>query len=169
MKLTKKISLILIVVTLVTVILSIGICANSFVSGGGTYNTYINTDRTFSTWYYTNSNPTLEYRYKNLKCEEANAALSVSLYASKIEWFNILIPSEYLVGTKICSGLNAANDFWYGWTYENIDCSSVSEILDEFDGNFDDSPNMRYYYEVSNNNGKYIHNNRGEWQVICSY
>ena len=169
MKSTKKISLILIVVTLVTVVLSIGVCANYFETQGGINRTYINTDRTFSTWYYTSSNPTLEYRYKNLICEETNAALSVSLYACKIEWYNIIFPSEYLVGTKNCSGLNAGNDYWYGWTYENIDCSSASEIEDKFGGSYDQSYNIRYQYEVSNNNGKYIHNNYDEWQVICSY
>lgn len=169
MKITKKIPIIIVIVTLMAVTLSVSICANYFIGDGGTHDTYINTYKSFSSFYYTDENPTLEYRYKNLTCDEENATLSVSLYARKIKWSDILSPSQYKVGTKNCSGLNATDGYWYGWTYENIDCSSSGDITSQFASSMDEGYNIRYYYEVANNNGKYISNDYGEWQVICSY
>ena len=170
MKTFKKIiTTIIIGITLINC-LSIGCFATYFTNGAGTYETYINADSSFSSYYYTNSKPTMEYRYKNLICNNTNATLGVTLYAMKINWYSIFGPSEYEVGTKICSGLNANNSNWYGWTYENIDCASVAEIKQKWTSyTYDDAYNLRYYYDVSNNGSEYIYNYDGEWQVICTY
>lgn len=136
-----------------------------------TYNTYMNTSSSFSSYYLTLANPTLQYRYRNLKCDSTSATLNTKLYAYKVHWYNVLNPSESLVGTSSATGINANNSsIWYGRTYNNIDCSSYKEILDAFDWMMlDDAYSIRYYYQIANNNGKKIYNSSGQWQIISSY
>jgi len=136
-----------------------------------THNTYINSSGSFSSYYLSLANPTLQYRYRNLKCDSNSAALNIKLYSYKVHWYNILNPSESLVGTTSATGINANNSStWYGKTYYDINCSSYSDILAAFDWmNIDDSYSIRYYYDISNNNNKKIYNSLGQWQVISSY
>lgn len=142
-----------------------------FLTSNTTHNTYMNASNSFSSYYLTLENPTLQYRYRNLKCNSTSATLNTKLYSYKVRWYNILNPSETLVGSASASGLNASNsNVWYGRTYSNIDCSSYQDILDAFDWmQLDDGYSARYYYQISNNNGNNIYNSSGQWQIISSY
>ncbi len=165
----KTIATAFISATLLLGALSLYASAKYFENNPHTHNTYINANESFSSEYYTGHKPTLEYRYTNLKCDNENAKLEVTLYAKKIRWYNILEPSEFKVGSKEASGINGSSGIWYGYTYRNIDCSSSSDIVDKWDYNLAESANIRYYYAISNNNRSYLHNKNGEWRVICTY
>lgn len=65
-----------------------------------THNTYMNASSSFSTTYLTLAQPTLEYRYRNLKCDSTSATLNTKIYAYKVHWYNIVGPSETLIGTS---------------------------------------------------------------------
>ena len=98
-----------------------------------THNTYINSSGSFSSYYLTRAKPTLEYRYRNLKCDSSSATMKVKMYSYKIHWYNVLNPSESLEGTTNATGINASNSStWYGKTYYDIDCSSSADILAKF-------------------------------------
>lgn len=101
----------------------------------------------------------------NLWCK----ARSYSIW-QKIHWYNIAGPSEVNEGTVDCLNINGTADVWYGYTYTDVDCSSSSEINKKWsDKIYDECPSIRFYYKASKNNSKPVHNNDGEWKVICSY
>lgn len=165
MKKSKKIDITTVVMILMTSIMAITPLARFFTEGfDETYNTYINANQSFTADYYTLENPTMEYRYKNLKCSNTAAELSVTLYAFRNHWYDFFGPSKDTVGTSSCIGMNKTTGYWYGLTYHDIECVRYSEVCDDLvDGN------LKYRYDISNNDGEYVHNKLGEWQVICTY
>ncbi|NLX94313.1 MAG: hypothetical protein GXZ02_10815 [Clostridiales bacterium] len=166
----KKILGIICVLSILIVPLTVVASAITYLTSATTYSTYMNASNSFSSTYLTLEDPTLQYRYRNLKCDSTSATLNTKLYSYKVHWYNILNPSESLEGSAYASGLNASNsNVWYGKTY-SIDCSSYQDILDAFDWMYtEDGYSARFYYQLSNTNGKNIHNNYGQWQIISSY
>lgn len=137
----------------------------------GTYSTGINATESFVSLYYTDANPTMEYRYRNLTCLDKNATLGVTLNAHLIKWYNIIAPSDYEVGTTVTvegAGANVTNGYWYGWTYRNVDCAGTREIMERFSRSLDNSCSVYYSYDI-NTNGTNYYCYPGNWQVICSY
>lgn len=162
---------------IISIILTCFIVLSTFASASeilpnGTHTSYINSASTFSVPYITlNANPTIEYRYKNLKCSSSSATLNVTLYGYKVHWYNLLFPSQFTIGSSNASGLNATNSStWYGRRYENTGCSSSMEIMNQCNMNsIDPAYGAMFKYNINNTNGNAIHNNYGEWLVIGTY
>lgn len=167
----KKRYVALTVFTVITVSLMMTFTAYAiyFIGGPGTYSTYMNATQSFDTHYYTDHSPSITYEYTNLKCSNTNAKLTVNLYARKIRWFDFFSPHEYRVGGYVSSGINGPASIWYTGSFNDVECASVSEIQNKYSYNFDNSWNLRFYYDISDNNGELIWNNKGEWLVHCSY
>ena len=110
----------------------------------------------------------MRFEYRNLVCDTSGAKLEVTLYGKEVHWYNIIAPSENNEGTVNCLNINGTADVWYGYTYEDIDCSSTSEINDKWPERiYDECPSVRFLYEPSNNNSKPLHNSYGDWVVKC--
>lgn len=169
MKKSRRIIVVAVVLAIMASCFTIISSASVLNGSAGTTKTFINSSVSFSRGYRSDHNPTYEYRFKNLKCNNSNAKLSVTLSAKKIHWYNILSPSEYEVGTASCtSAINVTNGYWYGRTYHNIDCSSAQDLYDKFD-DINNIDNLEYTYNISDNGGYNIYNSKDEWEIICSY
>lgn len=172
MKLIKKLFCISLIAFLILSSTSIIGLACYFHNGNaGTYDTYINASSTFTSNYYTDSNPTITYRYCNLKCDESNAKMSTALYACRIKWYSPFTTVEQKIDQIAARGLNdGTSTTWYSYTFNDVECNSVAEIQNKWTAwNFDECYNLFFEYIISDNNGEKIRNYAGQWQVICEY
>lgn len=136
-----------------------------------TINTYMNSSVPFSSYYETAELPSVSYKYRDLKCASTSASMYIKMYGRKIQWYDVMLPSETELGNFRATGINANNpNTWYGYGVNSIDCSSSADILNHFSWmQVGDAYSVRFYYDIANTNGNKINNDYGEWQVTAKY